>query len=188
MSSSCETREIYTVSVDSVCSALPTGTTHSQFQVNLPVPLRNVVKAELLMASLHPSNNTYAVTHLYVSELVSNFTTRATLNYTIGGTGSSTTNIGPAASTMPTNPGLLERSFATIPLDTQAQLNTIPGARFVWTSATSFPTDTVYINPIRQLKTLTVTLYDKEGAVQTMTGPTFLTFRFECSKDNVCLY
>lgn len=188
MSSSCETREIYTVDVDSVCSSLPSGTTHGQFQVNIPVPLRNVVKAELLMASLHPSNNTYAVTHLYVQELVSNFTTRATLNYTIGGTGSTVTNIGPAASAMPSNPGLLERSFTTIPLDTQAQLNGVSGTRFVWTASNSFPTDTVYINPIRQLRTLTVTLYDKDGAVQTMTGPTFLKFRFECSKDNVCLY
>jgi len=33
-----------------------------------------------------------------------------------------------------------------------------------------------------------VTLYDKDGAVQTMNGATFLTWRFECSKDNVCLY
>lgn len=188
MSSSCETREIYTVQVDSVCSSLPSGTTHAQFQVNLPIPLRNVVKAELLMASLHPSNNTYAVSRLYIPELVSNFTTRATLNYTVGGTGSTSTSIGPAASAMPANPGLLERAFAIIPLDTQAQLNTVQGTRFVWTSADSFPTDTNYINPIRQLKTLTVTIYDKDGAVQTMTGPTFLTFRFECSKDNVCLY
>lgn len=203
MSANCATREVYTVQVDSVCSSFPSGTSNSQFQVILPIPLRNVVKAELLMASLQPSNNTYVATHLYVEELVSNFTTRATLNYTIRGSAayspintSSTSNAysnvimtstGPAASALPVNTAYLERSFTVIPMDTAAFLNGVP-SRFVWTSGNSFPTDVTYINPIRQLKTLTVTLYDKDGAVQTMNGPTFLTWRFECAKDNVCLY
>lgn len=187
MSANCATREVYTVQVDSVCSSFPSGTSNAQFQVALPIPLRNVVKAELLMASLQPSNNTYIATHLYVDELVSNFTTRATLNYTIRGSNSETTSTGPAATALPVNSGYLERSFTVIPMDTAAFLNAVP-SRFVWTCGNSFPTDIEYINPIRQLKTLTVTLYDKDGAVQTMSGPTFLTWRFECAKDNVCLY
>jgi hypothetical protein len=79
----------------------------------------------------------------------------------------------------------LKTAFAAIPAD---QVNT----RTHFTSSGSgFPTDVVFVEPIRQLKTLTVSLYDQAGVPltdPTTLGSTFLTFRFTCAKPNVCQY
>ena len=45
-----------------------------------------------------------------------------------------------------------------------------------------------FIEPIRRLDRLTVNMFSDTGAAFLTSGPTFLTFRFECAKDNVCLY
>lgn len=179
MSANCTDREVYTVRVDSV------GVTgnYSTFTTYLPVPLRNVVKAELLMVSIHtlvPKK----IVHVYVEELVSNFITRAGPAY-LTGVGSTTSNVG--AGTQILNKGLIERAFVTIPTSNVAA--GVTDNRVVWTSGNDFPTDVEYINPIRQLKTLTITFFDGEtGNQQNMDENSFLVFRFECAKDNVCLY
>ena len=179
MSANCADREVYTVRVDSV------GVTgnYSTFQVFLDVPLRNVVKAELLMASFRQQYSN-AICHVYVEELISKFITRAGPNYTVG-LGGTTSNVGVAGEIV--NKGLIDRAFVTIP--TSNVLAGVIDNRVVWTAGRNFPTDMEYINPIRQIKTLTFTFLDgKTGNLQLMDEMSYFIFRFECAKDNVCLY
>jgi hypothetical protein len=179
MSANCADREVYTVRADSF------GVTgdYSNFQVFLDVPLRNVVKAELLMASIHQKHSN-AICHVYVEELISKFITRAGPNYTVG-LGGTTSNVGVA--TQIANKGLIDRAFVSIPTSNVASAGS--DYRVIWTSAKDFPTDMEYINPIRQLKTLTFTFLDgKTGNLQIMDEMSYFIFRFECAKDNVCLY
>ena len=172
MSANCADREVYTVRVDS----FGVSANYSTFKTFLNVPLRNVVKAELLMARLHQQHSN-AVCHVYVEELVSNFVTRASPSYTIGVSGE-ISNVGTA--THITNQALVERAFVTIPTSDVIT---------EWTIGNAYPTDVEYINPIRQLKTLTFTFLDgNTGLPQTMSELSYFVFRFECAKDNVCLY
>ena len=179
MSANCADREVYTVRVDSV----GVSGNYSTFQAFLDVPLRNVVKAELLMASIHQQYSN-AICHVYVEELVSKFISRAGPAYTVG-LGGTTSNVGVA--TQIANKGLVDRAFVTIPTSNVATAS--PDYRVVWTVRNDFPTDIEYINPIRQLKTLTFTFLDgATGIQQTMDQPVYFVFRFECAKDNICLY
>ena len=179
MSANCADREVYTVRVDSF--GVPTN--YSTFQAFLDVPLRNVVKAELLMASIHQQFSN-AICHVYVEELISKFITRAGPNYT-SATSNVMTTVGVA--TQIVNKGLIDRAFVSIPTSNVA--TAAPDYRVVWTSGNDFPTDVEYINPIRQLKTLTFTFLDGDtGLPQTMDKVSHFVFRFECAKDNVCLY
>lgn len=179
MSANCADREVYTVRVDS----FGVGTPYSTFQAFLDVPLRNIVKAELLMASIHQQFSN-AVCHVYVEELISKFKSRAGPAYTVG-LGATTSNVGVA--TQIANRGLIDRAFVTIPTSNVTTAGN--DYRVVWTSGNDFPTDVEYINPIRQLKTLTFTFLDgTAGLPQTMDQMVYFVFRFECAKDNVCLY
>ena len=175
----CADREVYTVRVDSFGVATP----YSTFTAYLPSPLRNIVKAELLMASIHPAS-VRSIIHVHVEELVSNFITRASPAYATG-VGPTTSNVGVA--TQIANVGMVARAFVTIPSSNVAA-GTSDG-RVVWTSGNDFPTDVEYINPIRQLKTLTITFLEgTNGTQQNMDEISHFIFRFECAKDNVCLY
>ena len=179
MSANCADREVYTVRVDS----FGVSPNYSTFQVFLDVPLRNVVKAEILMASIHQQFSN-AICHVYVEELTSKFITRAGPSYTIG-VGATTSNVGVA--TQIANKGLIDRAFVTIPTSNVAA--GVTDNRVLWTSVKDFPTDIEYINPIRQIKTLTFTFLDgNTGLPQTMDQVSYFVFRFECAKDNVCLY
>jgi hypothetical protein len=179
MSANCADREVYTVRIDS----FGVGTPYSSFQAFLDVPLRNVVKAELLMASIHQQYSN-AICHVYVEELTSKFLSRAGPAYTVG-LGDTTSNVGVATQIL--NRGLIDRAFVTIP--TSNVTTAAPDYRVLWKSGNDYPTDMEYINPIRQIKTLTFTFLDgKTGDLQTMDQMSYFIFRFECAKDNVCLY
>jgi hypothetical protein len=179
MSANCADREVYTVRVDS----FGVGTPYSTFQAFLDVPLRNVVKAELLMASVHQQFSN-AICHVYVEELTSKFISRAGPAYTVG-VGRTTSNVGVA--TQIANRGLVDRAFVSIPTSNVTSAGS--DYRVIWTALNDFPTDIEYINPIRQIKTLTFTFLDgATGIQQTMDQIAFFVFRFECAKDNVCLY
>jgi hypothetical protein len=135
------------------------------------------------MASIHQQYSN-AICHVYVEELISKFITRAGPNYTVG-LGGTTSNVGVA--TQIANKGLVDRAFVTIPTSNIASAGS--DYRVLWTSVKDFPTDIEYINPIRQLKTLTFTFLDgATGLQQTMDQSVYFVFRFECAKDNVCLY
>ena len=179
MSANCADREVYTVRVDS----FGVSENYSTFQAFLDVPLRNVVKAELLMASIHQQFSN-AICHVYVEELTSKFISRAGPAYTVG-LGGTTSNVGVA--TQIANRGLVDRAFVSIPTSNVTSAGS--DYRVVWTALNDFPTDIEYINPIRQIKTLTFTFLDgATGLPQTMDQMVYFVFRFECSKDNVCLY
>ena len=179
MSANCADREVYTVRVDS----FGVSGNYSTFQAFLDVPLRNVVKAELLMASIHQQFSN-AICHVYVEELTSKFISRAGAAYNVG-LGGTTSNVGVA--TQIANRGLVDRAFVSIPTSNVTSAGS--DYRVVWTALNDFPTDIEYINPIRQIKTLTFTFLDgATGLPQTMDQTAFFVFRFECAKDNVCLY
>ena len=179
MSANCADREVYTVRVDS----FGVGTPYSTFQAFLDVPLRNVVKAELLMASIHQQFSN-AICHVYVEELISKFISRAGAAYT-SATSNVMTTVGVA--TQIANRGLVDRAFVSIPTSNVTSAGS--DFRVIWTMGNDFPTDIEYINPIRQIKTLTFTFLDgATGLPQTMDQIAFFVFRFECAKDNVCLY
>ena len=185
MNAQCSLREVYTVHVNSLNVINPSSNVN--FVAQLDIPLRNVVKAELLMASVSELTNTYPVVHVYVDELVSKFTTLAGVASTIGGSGLSTT-VGAAAGTS-SNVGYLKNSFAVLPLDTAA--DRAGSGRVLYNKLANFPTECSYINPIRQLSRLTISLWNPDGTVPATADPngtSYFTFRFECSKDNVCLY
>lgn len=181
MSANCADREVYTVRVDSF------GVTgnYSTFQAFLDVPIRNIVKAELLMASIHQQHSN-AICHVHVEELISKFITRAGSSYTVG-VGATTSNVGVA--TQIANKGLIDRAFVTIPTSNVSAAGAALDYRVVWTSGNDYSTAIEYINPIRQLKTLTFQFLDGDtGLPQTMDRVSHFVFRFECAKDNVCLY
>jgi hypothetical protein len=185
MNAQCSLREVYTVHVNSRNVASPSSNVN--FVAQLDIPLRNVIKAELLMASVSPSTNAYPVVHVYVDELVSKFTTLAGVSSTIGVSGLRTA-VG-SASGSSSNVGYLKNSFAVLPLDTASDL--AGSGRVLYNKLTNFPTECSYINPIRQLSRLTISLWNPDGTVPTTADPngeSYFTFRFECSKDNVCLY
>lgn len=174
----CDT-EVYTVRVDSI----NTTVSNVNFTSYINIPLRNVVKAELISAVIPANVNASPVLYVYVDELVSKFNDRATLQYTLGASGTVSTQ---GAVTAPiSNLQYIKSAFAAIPADQVSN-------RTVFTSSGSgFPTDITYIEPIRQLKTLTVAIYDQVGVPitdPTNLGSTFLTFRFTCAKPNVCQY
>lgn len=181
MSARCADREVYTVRVDSFGVASP----YSTFKTFLDIPLRNVVKAELLMASFRQQHSN-AICHVHVEELVSKFITRAGPTYTIA-TSNVVSNVGVA--TQLSNKGLVDQAFVTIPTSNVSGAGSSLDYRIVWTSGNDFPTDVEYINPIRQLKTLTFQFLDGDtGLPQTMDKVSHFVFRFECAKDNLCLY
>ena len=172
----CDT-EVYTIRVDTV----NTTVSNVDFVSYINIPLRNVVKAELLAASIVANaSDTHAIC-IYVNELVSKFNDRATLQYTISSSGKISNQ---GALTAPlSNLQYLKSSLAAIPTD-QTLTRTIYTA-----SGAGFPTDVMFIEPIRQLQTLSVKLFKSNGDLLVdPAGPSFLTFRFTCSKPNVCQY
>lgn len=183
MNTQCSLREVYTVHVNSYGVKSPQN--DSNFISFIDIPLRNVVKAELLMASLSPSANTAGVIHVYVPELVSKFNLRGSLQTTITSSGL-VTAIGDSTGAQ-SNVGLLNDSFAALPFDSASYLNGGVG-RLIYNCASNFPTVTNYIEPIRQVKQLTIQLYNASGVPTQTSGNSFFTFRFECAKDNVCQY
>jgi hypothetical protein len=175
----CDT-EVYTVRVDSVYAA-----SNTSFVGYLNIPLRNVIKAELLMASIHGNASSIPTSMLYVhvEELTSKFTDRTNLQYELRVSGQQSTE-GTAPSSTISNVNYLASSFVGIPV-----IDGNPDHRTIFTVNGYFPTEVQYIEPIRQIEKLTVNIFASSGGQPTITdGPTFLTFRFTCSKPNVCRY
>ena len=171
----CDT-EVYTVRVDSVNTAV----SNVNFTSYINIPLRNVVKAELLMASLEANVASSNVFYVYVDELTSKFNDRSDLQYTLGAVGNVSTQGSVTAQL--SNVSQLRGALACIPAD---QVN----PRTVYTSSgAGFPTDVSYIEPIRQIKTLSVSILDEQGNLAADVAPAFLTIRFTCAKPNVCQY
>ena len=182
----CDRREVYTIHVSTENVQSPQTTFN--FIAYIDIPLRNVVKAELLMASLAPTDNTSAIAYIYIPELASKFYQRAVLSTNVSAAGLTTT-IGSASGVLP-NAGPINNSFAALPYDSASYLNSSNnGGRLIYNKNSNFPTDHEYIEPIRQLKQLTIQIYKTNGSLMSAgSANNFFTFRFECAKDNMCLY
>lgn len=171
----CEEYETYTVKVDS--RGAPAN---NSFVGYINIPLRNVVKAELLSASINSNTASTQVLYVCVNELFSKFNDRTDVQTVISVAGN-TSNIGPNPSSIVSNVAQLRSSLACIPAD---QIN----PRTVFTVGGFWNTEVEFIEPIRQIQTLTVSILKDNGDLASLAGATYLTLRFTCAKKNVCNY
>jgi hypothetical protein len=172
--------EVYTIRADSVLCA----TANNNFVSYINIPLRNVVRAEVLTINVGTNSQIASsnVAYMHVSELVSKFIDHSDLKYTIGAAGR-TDSQGVGGVTQ--NMSYVRNSIICFPLDIDANR-----ARSIYTiNGSGFPTDITFVEPIRQLKTLSISLWNEQG-VPLVVGesPTFVTFRFTCAKRNICNY
>lgn len=181
--STCETYETYTIKIDSKFAP-----SSNSFVGYINIPLRNVVKAELLSASISANVATSNVIYVYAPELESKFNDRMDVQTAITTFSSNTnplntptSNIGPIPTGYLSNLIQLRTSIVCMPADPLAM-------RTTFTVASYFPTDIEFIEPIRQIQQLTISLYNESGLLLPVNGPTFLTFRFTCFRPNKCKY
>jgi hypothetical protein len=175
MSTSCEEYETYTVKVDSRGAAA-----NNSFVGYIDIPLRNVVKAQILSASISSNTTTTPVLYVYINELVSKFNEKSAVQTAISVAGN-TSNIGPNPSSTTSNISQLRTSLICFPAE---QVN----ARSVFTVGGFWDSEVEFIEPIRQIQYLTVSIYKDDGNLVSLSGTTHLTIRFTCAKPNKCLY
>jgi hypothetical protein len=175
MSTPCEDYEVYTVKVDSRGAAA-----NNSFVGYINIPLRNVVKAEVLSATISSNTASSPVFYLYINELVSKFNDKSDIQTVISVAGT-TSNIGPNPASTTSNVSQLRTSIVCIPAE-QANPRTVFTVGGYWNSEVEF------IEPIRQIQTLTVSIFKDNGDLATLTGTTHLNLRFTCAKKNTCLY
>jgi len=175
MSTSCEQYETYTVKVDS--RGAPAN---NSFVGYIDIPLRNVVKVEVLSANMDSNLAATPSLYLYINELVSKFNDKASIQTSISVAGA-TSNIGPTPAGLTSNISQLRTSLACIPAE---QVN----PRTVFTVNGYWNTEVEFIEPIRQIQYLTVSIFSSSGNLADLAGVTYLTLRFTCAKRNTCLY
>tara|TARA_Y100000389_G_scaffold65756_1_gene61868 strand:+ start:23 stop:520 length:498 start_codon:yes stop_codon:yes gene_type:complete len=147
--------EYHTVIVDSFQQ-----NSDSVFTVFIPNPLENIVQAQLLTANLRVGSGTRIV-HLSIDELNTNFSQRATKEVN-----------GQAALQV------LNRNFGSI-------INSSGTAGTTLYFKNEYPVMQQYINPIRKLDRLTITLREGDATSFTTSADSFLVFRFVCKKRNL---
>jgi hypothetical protein len=153
--------EYHTITVDSIGQD-----SANTFTCHLQQPLKNVVQARLLGAHIHSTDDTE---HCYISvdELDSIFSDRAS-------------NVLTGQSHM----SVLRGSFASLVTDSTSH----SGSNSLITFKDNYPVVTQYINPIRRVDRLSVTIRNQNGATiknSTDDGANFLVFRFVCRKQNL---
>jgi hypothetical protein len=153
--------EYHTITVDSIGQD-----SANTFTCHLQQPLKNVVQARLLGAHIHSTDDTE---HCYVSvnELDSIFNDRASNVLT-----------GQAHLSM------LRGSFASIITES----TTHSGSNSLITFKDNYPIVAQYVDPIRRVDRLTVTIRDQSGSTiknSSDDGDNFLVFRFVCRKPNL---
>jgi hypothetical protein len=153
--------EYHTITVDSIGQD-----SANTFTCHLQQPLKNVVQARLLGAHIHSTDDTE---HCYVSvnELDSIFNDRASNVLT-----------GQAHLSM------LRGSFASIITES----TTHSGSNSLITFKDNYPIVAQYVDPIRRVDRLTVTIRDQTGSTiknSSDSGDNFLVFRFVCRKPNL---
>ena len=147
--------EYHTVIVDSYDQD-----SNSVFTVFLPIPLENIVQAQLLTANLRVGSGTRIV-HLSINELNTNFSQRATKE--VNGQASQQ---------------VLNRNFGSI-------INSSGSTGLNLYFKNEYPVMQQYINPIRKLDRLTITLRDGDAAGVVTGEDSFFVFRFVCKKRNL---
>jgi hypothetical protein len=169
----CTDREVYTVRVDSVDQ-----TNVDPFVTYLNVPLRNVVKVELISGSLPFNISQSPVFYIHINELVSKNTDISFRNTAINVDGL----INAPLATTRSNVSFLVESFARV--------NAEPvNSRTLFSTNSFAPMEQCYIDPIRQVTRLTVRIFDSLGApIVSASDHLFLEFKFYCAKNNICQY
>ena len=170
--------EVYTLRVDSVFA--PSNNTFVGF---INIPLKNVIKAELLSASIHANASTTSYMYVYVEELVSKFNDRTNLLYYVQGAGTQTTEGTAQTGGAVSNVNQIATSIAAIPTE---EVND----RTLFSVANNYPAEVNFIEPIRSLEKLSIQILTAAGLPVATPNqqPTFLVFRFTCSKPNICQY
>ena len=170
--------EVYTLRVDSVFA--PSNNTFVGF---INIPLKNVIKAELLSASIHANSATTSYMYVYVDELVSKFNDRTNLLYYVQGAGTQTTEGTAQTGGAVSNVTQIATSIAAIPTE---EVND----RTLFSVANNYPAEVNFIEPIRSLEKLSIQILTAAGLPVATPNqqPTFLVFRFTCSKPNICQY
>jgi hypothetical protein len=163
----------------------------NSFQVYINIPLKTVIKAEILSINLGSNVVTSSsnIAYVIIDELISRFNdkTLPAVVESIRNTGDSMSGAatnGSASTYQPyltSNISNMQRSFMKINMEPI-------GGRTLFDIGNMYPTDTDYIQPIQQLDKLTITIYDENGIPITTSGPTFITLRFYCARDNMYKY
>jgi|SRR5210317_122546 hypothetical protein len=158
--------EYHTITVDSIGQA-----SANTFVAHLQNPLRNVVQARLLAAHVHANLQTE---HLYLSidELDTHFNDRAA----IPGTSNVHTGQG--------NISVVRSSFGSIITESATHGN----GNTLITFKDNYPVVAQYIDPIRRIDKLTVTLLDQNGNTiknSSDAGANFFVIRFVCRRPNL---
>ena len=153
--------EYHTITVDSIGQD-----SANTFTCHLQQPLKNVVQARLLAAHIHSN---VVTEHCYVSvdELDTIFNDRAS-------------NVLTGQSHM----SMLRGSFASIITESA----THDAGNSLITFKDNYPIVSQYIDPIRRIDRLSVTIRDQNGSTiknSTDSGSNFLVFRFVCRKRNL---
>jgi len=139
-----------------------TGSSNSQYVCDINIPLKDVVEASIVTASI--ANTTSNVVYVGVEELESTFTDYCT-----------PASDGGAA-------GNLRRTMAAFYRE-----NTTVASHPRIIFYNRYPIKVPFIYPIQRLEKLTITLYDEVGNVLTADpSATFITFRFVCKRKNLC--
>ena len=153
--------EYHTITVDSIGQE-----SANTFTCHLQQPLKNVVQARLLAAHIH-SNVVTEHCYISVEELDSIFSDRASNVLTGQG-----------------HLSMLRGSFASIVTDS----TTHDAGDSLIVFKDNYPIATQYIDPIRRVDRLSVTIRDQNGNTiknSTDGGANFLVFRFVCRKPNL---
>lgn len=153
--------EYHTITVDSIGQD-----SANTFTCHLQQPLKNVVQARLLAAHIHSTDDTE---HCYISinELDSIFNDRASNVLTGQG-----------------NMSMIRGSFASIVTESTTHAGSDSFIKFM----DNYPIITQYVNPIRKVDRLSVTIRNQDGATiknSLTTGDNFLVLRFVCRKPNL---
>src|SRR6056300_206015 len=153
--------EYHTITIDSIGQD-----SANTFTCHLQQPLKNVVQARLLAAHIHSN---VVTEHCYVSieELDTIFNDRAS-------------NVLTGQSHM----SMIRGSFASIVTDS----TTHEDGNSLISFKDNYPIVSQYVNPIRRIDRLSVTIRDQTGATiknSSDDGANFLVFRFVCRKPNL---
>ena len=153
--------EYHTITVDSIGQD-----SANTFTCHLQQPVKNIVQARLLAAHIH-SNVVTEHCYISVEELDTIFNDRAS-------------NVLTGQSHL----SMLRGSFASIITENA----THSAGNSLITFKDNYPIVTQYIDPIRRLDRLSVTIRDQNGNTiknSTDDGVNFLVFRFVCRKPNL---
>ena len=156
-------REIYSIQVSSFGA-----TSNVNFVSTLNTPVKNIVKAELVTASLSCASSNVA--YIAVDELVTRFNDYAVEQPADNSDGSHQLN---------STSSILRKTMGVVYNEDHTAKNRI-------TFYNRYPIVAEFFDPIRDLSKLSIKLYGHTGAALTDDGLNFLTFRFTCLRHNLC--